>query len=155
MFVHIYIYNISWARYRYQSLTHGQFYNISQIDDKIKCSSITAIFENLLDSCLFWEAKNSAWGIPDMGRVHLWWCHHATDSLSALLALCEGNPPVIGGISSQTQSFDFTRCYIEQTVEQTAHSSVIFNAVTLMWYQHASWLHHQPEWRVIKSKGHL
>ena len=30
----------------------------------------------------------------------LWWCHQM-ETLSALLALCEGNPPVIGGFPSQ------------------------------------------------------
>ena len=39
---------------------------------------------------------------------HSWWCHQM-ETFSMLVALCEGNPPVTGGFSSQrplTHSFD-------------------------------------------------
>ena len=41
------------------------------------------------------------------GHRGSWWCHQM-DTFSALLALCEGNPPVTGGFTSQrpvTRSF--------------------------------------------------
>ena len=40
--------------------------------------------------------------------LNIWW-HHDMEMLSTLLALCEGNPPVIGGFPSQgpvMQTFD-------------------------------------------------
>ena len=40
--------------------------------------------------------------------VNAWWCHHM-ETFSVLLALCEGNPPITGGVPSQRQvtwSFD-------------------------------------------------
>ena len=51
---------------------------------------------------------------------------------SALLALREGNPPVIGGFPSQgtlTRSFCSAP---EQTVEQTLETQVIGNAIALI-----------------------
>ena len=54
-----------------------------------------------------WESHKlcSWWG---WGRNVLWW-RHQMETFSALLVLCEGNPPVTGGFPSQrpvTQSFD-------------------------------------------------
>ena len=39
-----------------------------------------------------------------------WWCHQ-TETLSVLLVLCEGNPPVTGGFSSQRASSAVLRCF--------------------------------------------
>ena len=58
----------------------------------------------------------------------------------ALLAFCEGNPPVTGGFPSQkpvTQSFDFF--LPEQTAEQVIKTLVIWDAIALImtslqWY---------------------
>ena len=44
----------------------------------------------------------------DCGRYKSWWCHQM-ETFSALLTLCEGNPPMTGGFPSQrpvTRSFD-------------------------------------------------
>ena len=56
-------------------------------------------------SVWIWVTKNNK-GCRIGG--HPWWCHQMK-TLSALLALCEGNPPVTGGFPSQrpvTRSFD-------------------------------------------------
>ena len=57
------------------------------------------------------------------------------ETFSALLALCEGNPPVTGGLSSQTpvtRSFDvFFLSAPDQTVEQTIDTLVIWDAIAL------------------------
>ena len=48
------------------------------------------------------------------------------ETFSALLALCERNPPVIGGFPSQSQW-----CAPEQTAEQTVDMMVIWDALAL------------------------
>ena len=55
---------------------------------------------------------------------------------SALLALCEGNPPVTGGFPSQrsvARNFDV---FFEQTVEQAFEKPVIWDAITLIMTAH-------------------
>ena len=63
--------------------------------------------------------------------------HDDMETLSALLALCEGNPPVTGGFPSQRSSnadlWCFLGCYPEQAVQQTLDLSVIWDDFTLMW----------------------
>ena len=58
------------------------------------------------------------------------------ETLSALLALCEGNPPVTGGFPSQwqvTQSFDFFLwSAAKQTVKQIIETPVIWDAIALI-----------------------
>ena len=58
------------------------------------------------------------------------------ETFSALLAVCEGNPPVTGGFTSQRPvmwSFDiFFDFALEQTVEQTLKIPVIWDAIVLM-----------------------
>ena len=41
-----------------------------------------------------------------------WWCYNDMEILSALLALCEGNPPVTGGFLSQRANNEKHRCFI-------------------------------------------
>ena len=56
------------------------------------------------------------------------------ETFSALLALCEGNPPAIGGFPSQGSDAElwcFSRSAPEQTVEQTSETPVIVDAITL------------------------
>ena len=51
---------------------------------------------------------------------------------SALLVLCEGNPPVTGGLPSQRpvrRSFDV---FFEQTAEQTIEKPVIWDAIAVI-----------------------
>ena len=64
------------------------------------------------------------------------------ETFSALAALCEGKPPVTGGVPSQrsmSRSFDvFFRSAPEQTAEQTIETSVIWDAIapimkSLLW----------------------
>ena len=59
------------------------------------------------------------------------------ETISALLALCKGNPPVTDGFPSQRgsmQNFDFFCYYFEQAVEHTVKHLVIWvtNNVHLM-----------------------
>ena len=57
------------------------------------------------------------------------------ETFFALLALCEGNPPVTGGFPSQepvTRSFDVFLFAPEQTVEQTIETQVIWDAIVLI-----------------------
>ena len=57
------------------------------------------------------------------------------ETFSALLALCEGKPPVTGGFSSQkpvTRSFDVFLDLPEQTIEQTIETPVIWDAIPLI-----------------------
>ena len=42
----------------------------------------------------------------DINAFCIWWCHQ-TETFSALLALCEGNPPVTGGFPSQLPVMSF------------------------------------------------
>ena len=57
-------------------------------------------------------------------------------NISALLALCEGNPPVTGAFPSQkpvTRSFDiFFYDAPERTLEQTIETPVIWDAIVLI-----------------------
>ena len=56
------------------------------------------------------------------------------ETFSALLALCEGKPPLTGGVPSQrsvTGSFEFfVLSAPEQTVEQTIETPMIWDGVT-------------------------
>ena len=67
------------------------------------------IYEASMDLCLNWLQSSDA----DVVMVnvcvcifesHLTWWHHDMEALSALLALCEGNPPVACGFPSQKAS---------------------------------------------------
>ena len=68
------------------------------------------------------------------------WCRHEMRTFSALLALCEGNPPVTGGFPSQrpvTWSFYGFWWWLlwsapEQTVEQTIKMLVIRDTVAII-----------------------
>ena len=58
----------------------------------------------------------------DMLPLQPWW-RHQMETVSALLSLCEGNPPVTGGFpltkASDTEFWCFLWSAPEQTVEQT------------------------------------
>ena len=61
-----------------------------------------------------------------------WW-RDQMETFSALLAHCEGNPPVTGGFPLQrsvTRSFDAFFDLAEQTIEQTIETPVIWKAIT-------------------------
>ena len=64
------------------------------------------------------------------------WRRHTMETVSALLALCEGNPPVTGGFPSQTASnvgsLCVLRCFRKQTIKQTVELAVICDAMALM-----------------------
>ena len=74
-----------------------------------------------------------------------WWRHYM-EIFSALLALCEGNPPVIGGFPSQRpviQSFGVL--FDLRTVEQTIEKPVICDAILHSLWRHcnaSTWLVH-------------
>ena len=60
-------------------------------------------------------------------ELSTWW-RHQMETFSALLALCEGNPPVTGEFPSQralTRSFDVSLICNSQRVEQTIETPVI------------------------------
>ena len=65
-------------------------------------------------------------------RIHLllsWWCHQ-TETFSALLALCEGNPPVT--FPSQrpvTQSFHYTDVIMSAMASQITGVSIAYSNV--------------------------
>ena len=61
-----------------------------------------------------WYWSHSICYVQEAGR---WWSHDI-ESYSALLALCEGNPPVIGGLPSQSASIAELWCFIWCTPEQ-------------------------------------
>ena len=62
---------------------------------------------------------------------------HDMETLSALLAFCEGNPPVTCGLPSQrdsnTELSCFLGCQTEHTVEQTVDLPVNRDVMTPMW----------------------
>ena len=67
----------------------------------------------------------------------LWWCHDM-GRLSTLLALCEWNALVTGGILTQWAGDEniwcFLCCYREQTAGKTAELLVIWDAMMLTWH---------------------
>ena len=67
----------------------------------------------------------------------LWWCHDM-GRLSTLLALCEWNTLVTGGILTQWAGDEniwcFLWCYREQAAGKTAELSVIWDAMMLTWH---------------------
>ena len=65
----------------------------------------------------------SAWNIHFL-PIHIpWWCHEI-DCISALLALCEGNPKVIGGFQSQRASDAELWCFLWYKATQTGEQAV-------------------------------
>ena len=66
-----------------------------------------------------------------------WWCHDM-ETIFALMALCEGNPPVIDGFPSQRASdaglWSLHLCRPEQIAEQTVDGQVNWNVLTLIWH---------------------
>ena len=66
--------------------------------------------------------------------THTW--HHQIETFSALLAICEGNPPVTGGFPLQrpvTRRFDvFFWSVHEVTAVQTIEPPVIWDAIALI-----------------------
>ena len=94
-----------------------------------------------IDSHRVWDQKNihhlllvtSDCKVAFKGRW-TWW-HYQMESFSALLALCEANPPVTGGFPSQsplTRSWCFLWSVPKQTVWQTTGTPVIWDAITLI-----------------------
>ena len=62
------------------------------------------------------------------GKEHTWW-HHQMETFSALLALCEGNPPYKG---SDAELWCILWSVLEQTVEKTIERPVIWNVIALI-----------------------
>ena len=65
------------------------------------------------------------------------WRRHQMKQITALLALCEGKPPVTGGFSSHRPGCDAELwCFLwsapEQTLEQTIETPVIWDALVLI-----------------------
>ena len=66
-----------------------------------------------------------------------WW-RHQIETFSALLAICEGNPPVTGNRwipltkASDAELWCFLRSALEQTVDQTIETPMIWNAIALI-----------------------
>ena len=72
--------------------------------------------------------QSGNWKLPHCVQIYTLWCHDMK-TFSALLALCEGNPPVTSGFSSQSVSNMELWCLLwfasEQMVEQTVELPVI------------------------------
>ena len=71
-------------------------------------------------------------------QVMFAWGRHHVKMLSALLTLCEGNPPVSGGFSSERVSnveLKCLFCYHPDTAERIVKLPVISDAMTPMSYQ--------------------
>ena len=68
-----------------------------------------------------------------MKNIVSWW-HHQMETFSALLVLCEGNPPVTGGFPSKRPVT--WCCFIwyapEQMIEQAIKMLVIWVTITLI-----------------------
>ena len=65
--------------------------------------------------------------------LNRWW-RHQIETFSALLSLCEGNPPVTGAFPSQrpvTRSFDI---FLRSAPEQTEHRAHYDVTVMRCWY---------------------
>ena len=63
------------------------------------------------DDCNMWSQLRSNFFVMVHGQLlsNISWWHHQMETFSALQALCEGNPSITGGLSSQrpvTRSFD-------------------------------------------------
>ena len=70
-------------------------------------------------------------------RSHIPWRRHDMETLSALLALCEGNPTVIGGFPSRRASnADF---YVSFDIDLT-------NYWCFFWYWLNEWLNKHSNW---------
>ena len=71
-------------------------------------------YNSKLTHCVIYNTHIYMHGIGDFGQhsmdevVALPWWRHQMETFSALLALCEGNPPVSGGFPSQRS---VTRCF--------------------------------------------
>ena len=68
---------------------------------------------------------------------HRWWCHDI-EMFYALLAHCEGNPPITDGFPSQrvisVESGCFLCCYLEKAVWQIGNMPEIRGTVMLRWH---------------------
>ena len=79
----------------------------------------------------------SSSGIVALDYQESWWCHNMV-MLSALLALCEGNPSVTGGCSSQRASDKELSCYPWCLPNKLLNkqSNCHLKSITLMWHYH-------------------
>ena len=85
-------------------------------DDILKCIK-----------CIYWN------------QMFVSWWRHQIETCSALLVLCEGNPPVESTSNRcipLTKSSDAELCFLwfapEQTIEQTIKTQVIWDAIALI-----------------------
>ena len=89
-------------------------------------------------------------GKNDVIALDAWWGHDI-ETLSALLALCVGNPPVTGGFPSQRASnvelWYFLCCYPECTVEQSVWLPVLWDGAKQMWHHGVCDIWLQWSWR--------
>ena len=81
---------------------------------------------NCLLACLVWCALFCMLCMHQALAVSISWWRHPMETFSMLLALCEGNPPVISGFPSQrpvTWSFDvfFDLCLNKRESKQLRH----------------------------------
>ena len=54
------------------------------------------------------------------------------EAFSALVAICEGNPPLTGGKASDAELWCFLWSAPEQTVEQTIETLMISDAIAII-----------------------
>ena len=74
--------------------------------DRVKFTSFVIFFRYTI--CIARFHRRSIYFSWCLHTIYPWW-HHQMEAFSALLALCEGNPPITGGFLSQrpvTRNFD-------------------------------------------------
>ena len=76
------------------------------------------------------------------------WKRYDMEALSALLSLCDGNPPFKAGPPSQRATNVQLWCYLwcehEKTVQQTMELPVIWGTMTLIWRHCTDWVKISP-----------
>ena len=96
--------------------------------------------------------------------VHCQWWRHQMKTFSALLALCEGNPPVTGGFPSQrpvTRSFDvFFHLHMDKRLNKQSRRRWFETASSSLWrHCHAEMtkisMFNQSIWKIKSSKDRL
>ena len=120
------------------STSAGMFDNIAE-----KKMTVSSRQRNYLSWCI--ETRESLWyelcrhgtaGCYNDNPWHhqwrhtwhnLWWRHHM-ETFSALLDLCEENPPITNGFPTQRPVTGI----LEQTIEQTIETPVIWGAMALI-----------------------
>ena len=108
----------------------------SAVNNLLLCSAVWAA--HILYKNMPFSHALICWGQISYGT--LYWITHevwTTVTLSELLALCVGNPPVTGGLLQRTNNaglWCFPRSYRERAVQQVVELSAFGEEMPLMWH---------------------